>query len=209
MRSGGRRGVRSWFLPSAPRVLELLVDQGERTVAGMEAFERWAAGEPAAGAEVRAAEHAADDLRRAATAALRRAFVTPVEPEDLFSLSERLDRVMNQAKDLVREAEVLDMAPDEPIAQMAKCALNGVRCLVRSFPLMERDAEGATAAADEAIRNQRAIEHVYRDAMAGLVVSSDPGLVAGKRELYRRCARIGDAIEHVADRVWYAVVKLG
>ncbi len=209
MKKLGLGALRSWFLPGIPPVLELLVDQGRHTVAGMAAFVRWASGDPVAGEEVRAEEHAADEARRAAAAALRRAFVTPVEPEDLFSLSERLDRVMNQAKDLVREAEVLEMAPDEPILQMARLALGGVECLVRSFPLLEKDPDRATAAADEAIRKQRAIERVYRSAMAALVSCHDLSEVAGKRELYRRAARIGDAIEHVADRVWYAVVKRG
>jgi hypothetical protein len=31
--------------------------------------------------------------------------------------------------------------------------------------------------------------------------------VAGRRELYRRFSRIGDALVEVAERVWYATVK--
>jgi hypothetical protein len=30
-----------------------------------------------------------------------------------------------------------------------------------------------------------------------------------RRELYRRCARLGDGVTSVAERVWYAVVKHG
>lgn len=183
------------------------MSQGEITALGMEAFKRWAAGDPSAAEQVRAAEHAADEARRAAASALRQAFVTPVEPEDLYSLSERLDRVMNQAKDLVREAEVLDMAPDGPMAQMATLASAGVRDLVEAFPRLEKDPDGATAAADSAIRQQRAIERVYRSAMSVLVRTEDMPEVTGRRELYRRFSRLGDSVEHVADRIWYAVVK--
>jgi len=199
----------SWFLPDRPDVLGLLVHQAEVTVEGMEAFARWAGGDATAAEHVRTAEHAADHARRATATALRRAFVTPVEPEDVFSLSERLDRVMNQAKDLVREAEVLDLAPDEPMGQMASLSLLGVQKLAEAFPHLEKDPDRATAAADEAIRQQRAIERVYRSAMSVLLRSDDARLVAAKRELYRRFSRLGDAIEHVADRVWYAVVKRG
>ena len=43
--------------------------------------------------------------------------------------------------------------------------------------------------------------------MSGLLEATELREVAGKRELYRRYARIGEAIEHVANRIWYAVVK--
>jgi uncharacterized protein len=202
-----RRGIGSWFLPGTPDVLGLLVLQGNTTATGMAALERWAAGERAAADEVRAAEHAADEARRATVGALRQAFLTPLEPEDLYSLSERLDRVMNQAKDLVREAEVLDMDPDEPMAEMAKLARAGVEDLVDGFSCLGKETDRATAAADRAIRRQRAIERVYRSAMSVLLHSDQMREVAGRRELYRRCSRLGDGVEHVADRIWYAVVK--
>ena len=44
---------------------------------------------------------------------LRQAFSTPIDQEDLYSLSELLDRVLNAAKNIVREAEVLGIDPDE------------------------------------------------------------------------------------------------
>jgi uncharacterized protein len=205
-----RRATRRvWFLPRAPDVLGQLVHQGEITVSGLEALDRWARGDPAAGDEVRASEHASDEARRVALTTLRRAFVTPVDPEDLFELSERLDRVMNQAKDLVREAELLAMAPDPPMAEMSRLALIGVRKLVEAFPVLPRTGDGATEAADAAIHQQREIEHVYRQAMSSLLNTDDLREVAGRRELYRRCSRMGDAVEHVANRIWYAVVKQG
>jgi len=205
MRPRARR--RHWFLPQAPDLIGLLVNQGAVTIRGMEALERWAAGESEAGEAVRAAEHEADDARRTALSALRQAFVTPVGPEDLFELSERLDRVMNHAKDLVREAEVLAMAPDEAMSDMSHLSCTGVRRLVEAFPNLALNPEEATRAADDAIHQQRGIERVYRRAMSQLLETNDPRQMAGRRELYRRCARIGDAIEHVADRIWYAIVK--
>ena len=202
-----RAGRRPWFLPAAPDVMGLLAMQAQTTLEGMTAFERWAGGEAGAGEEVRSLEHAADAAKRAALSALQHAFVTPVEPEDLFELSERLDRVMNQAKDLVREAEVLGMAPDPPTRDMAALALAGVRALASALAHLADDTDTATQAADEAIRQQRAMERVYRQAMSELLRSNDAREVGGRRELYRRCSRLGVSIEHVADRIWYAVVK--
>ena len=74
-----------WFLPEDPDVLGLLRRQMGVTVQGMEAFARWAAGDPQAGDRVRACEHWADKAKREVQEALRDAFVTPLEPEDLFA----------------------------------------------------------------------------------------------------------------------------
>ncbi len=62
---------------------------------------------------VRDAEHNADDAKRAVRQALRSAFATPLDPEDLYELSERTDLVLNPTKNIVREAELIAMVPDE------------------------------------------------------------------------------------------------
>ena len=43
--------------------------------------------------------------------------------------------------------------------------------------------------------------------MAALLGLDDLREVMASRELYRRCARIGEDVVDVAERVWYAVVK--
>jgi uncharacterized protein len=198
---------RKWFLPETPDMLGLLHRQGEVTIQGVEAFDRWASGDPSQAFRVRASEHAADEARREVVTALRQSFTTPVKPEDLFELSEGLDAIMNQAKDLVREAEVLAMVPDQPMAEMSHLVIAGVRELVGAFPDLAKATDAATASADQAIQQHRKIERVYRQAMSGLLQSNELRELGGRRELYRRYARIGDAIEHVANRIWYAVVK--
>ena len=42
------------------------------------------------------------------------AFTTPVDAEDLYVMSERLDAVLNGAKDTVRESEVMAIPPTRP-----------------------------------------------------------------------------------------------
>jgi len=43
--------------------------------------------------------------------------------------------------------------------------------------------------------------------MSKLLIVEDAREVTGRRELYRRYARLGEALESVAERVWYSVVK--
>jgi hypothetical protein len=99
------------------------------------------------------------------------------------------------------------MSPDPPMAEMSHLAATGAGHLVSAFSDLAHQPDQATQAADAAVHQQRLIERVYRRAMSGLLEIDDIREVTGRRELYRRYARLGDAIEQVADRIWYAVVK--
>jgi hypothetical protein len=188
-------------------LLGLLSAQATITVGGIEAFAEWSAGGAAAERSVRDREHEADEARRDLLVQLRAAFSTPLEPEDIYELSERLDAVLNSAKNAVREAELMDMAPDDAMATMAATLAEGVRHLATAFAALVTDNDLATREADAAIRCERAIERSYRSAMSDLRAVGDLNEVTGRRELYRRYARLGEALVEVAERVWYAVVK--
>jgi uncharacterized protein len=200
---------KTWFLPETPDVLGMLRDQTAVTIEGLQALADWAAGAPA-GDTVREAEHRADAAKRALWLTLRTAFSTPLGAEDLFTMSALLDAVLNQGKDAVREAEVMAVDPDPPLAEMAGLIAQGVAHLDEAFERFGVRNDGdPTEAADAAVKCQRQVERVYRRAMSDLVGSDDVREVNARRELYRRFSRMSDTVEAVAERVWYAVVKEG
>ena len=206
--SESKRG--RWFLPESPDVIGMLQRQAEVTASGMRAFAAWAAGDESRAPEVRAAEHECDDLRRQLVDAVRDAFTTPLEPEDLFQLSRDLDKVINGAKDTVRESEAMQFPPDAASAEMAVLLAEGVDHLSEAFGRLDgrRDRHGlATEAADAAVKSQRQLERVYRRAMGELLEVSDIRIVLGSRELYRRMTTMSDDVVSVADRIWYSRVK--
>ena len=199
--------MRRWFLPKTPDLLGMLAHQGEVTIRGMDALSAWSKGDRSQAAIVQAADHEGELASREVLTQVRDAFITAIGPEDIYELSERLDAVLNAAKDLIREAELVNMEPDPPMAEMADLIALGVRDLVRAFPDLSSQPDRATECADAAVRQQRSLEHVYRRAMSALLQVSDIREVTGRRELYRRCTRMGDGIEGIAHRIWYAVVK--
>lgn len=205
-RKGGR-----WFLPETPDLTGMLQKQAEITAQGMRAFAGWAAGDTARADEVRQAEHQCDEVRRQLVDAVSQAFTTPLEPEDLFQLSRDLDRVINGAKDTVRESEAMSFPPDKAIAEMATLLAEGVAHLERAFGSLDgrgiKFVESATAAADDAVKSQRRLERIYRQATGDLIQATDVGFVVASRELYRRMSTISDDIVSVADRIWYSQVK--
>ena len=204
-----------WFFPETPDVLGMLRAQAGVTIEGLEALAAWATsgGDTVEADRVRDLEHAADHRKRDLRKALTEAFTTPLDAEDLYTMSERLDVVMNGAKDAVRESEVMGLAPDEYVAGMAGFLVEGVRHLDEAFAELKAGGAGeagpATVAADAAIKAQRHLERVYRKAASALIDVEDLREVMGRREMYRRVARLSDIIVEVAERVWYATVKEG
>jgi uncharacterized protein Yka (UPF0111/DUF47 family) len=184
----------------------MLHGQAAITVEAMDALVAWSAGDPAAAVRVRDCEHRADTAKRELWLALRDSFTPPLDAEDLYTLSADLDEVLNAAKDLTREMEVMAMKPDEPTHAMVVLLAEAVRQLAGAFGRLGRDGD-ATELADAAIKSTRRVEHVYRTAMSGLLEVADLRDVMGRQEGYRRLLRIADLVHTVAERIWYAVVK--
>ena len=210
MSSSTRKGSR-WFLPDTPDVIGMLQNQAEITTWGMDAFAAWAAGDIPRAEDVRVAEHRCDEVRRRLVDAVSEAFTTPLEPEDLFQLSRDLDKVINGAKNTVRESEAMNVPPDPATAQMAALLAAGVRHLQSAFGGLDgkRGVSDAstTDSADAAVKSQRDLERVYRQAASDLLDITDISVVVARREFYRRVSAISDDIVAVADRIWYSRVK--
>jgi len=194
-------------LPETPDVLGLLRQQVAVTIEGLDAFAQWAGGDLAAAAVVRDAENRGDEAKRALLGALRAAFVTPLEPEDVFALSRGIDRILAYARDLVAESEVMSCPPDRVIAEMAGQLVEAVREIDRALSQLGTDNDAATDAADAAIQDERSLEQTYYQGMGALLGVRNRSERIARRELYRRSLRIGEMVIDVAERVVYAVVK--
>jgi uncharacterized protein Yka (UPF0111/DUF47 family) len=198
---------RRWFLPESPDVIGLLRRQTAVTIEALDALAAWAAGDRGAAEIVRDAEPRGDAAKRELLNALREAFVLPLEPEDLFTLSRGIDWILDYARDLIEESEAMDRRPDAGLAAMAALLAEAVRHIDEGISHLESDGSAATAAADAAIKVERRLEHAYYSGMGGLLEVADMRERIARRELYRRCARIGELVIDVAERIVYAVVK--
>lgn len=198
---------RHWFLPNDPDVLGLLGRQIEITLEGLDAFGEWAAGDAAAGERVRDAEHRADLAKWELLRAVREAFVMPIDPEDAFALSRGIDTILNHARDVVTESRVMASPPDDGIARMASLLAEAVRQVDTAVAGLSSQTDQAAEAAGAAIRTERRLEQAYYEGMAALLEVTDMRERISRRELYRRCAQIGETLVDVAERVIYAVVK--
>jgi uncharacterized protein Yka (UPF0111/DUF47 family) len=199
-----------WFLPEMPDFIGMLGRQLDLTREAVDALAAWARGDESQASNIRDLEHRADEHKREVERALTVAFTTPLEPEDIYTLSRGIDWILNLSKDLVRESEVMETPPDEYLAQMCEKLAEAVHLLADAVRRLGEDrAQEATGKANEALKAERQLEKIYREAMAALVGVDDVREVMARRELYRRVSRIGEVVVEVAERVWYAVVKEG
>jgi uncharacterized protein Yka (UPF0111/DUF47 family) len=196
-------------LPDTPDVLGLLREQVAITIEGLDAFAAWAGGDTSSAEAVRDAEHRADTAKRTLLGALRAALVTPLEPEDVFALSRGIDWILDYARDLVSESEAMASPPDAVIREMGALLEEAVRDIDRALANLGKDDDAATEAADASVKAERRLERAYYLGMAALLEVENRSERIARRELYRRCARIGDVVIDVAERVVYAVVKQG
>jgi len=207
-RSAHRRRLSRLFLPVVPDVIGLLGSQAKLSVDGMVSFESWSRGAGGVAADaVRSAQHDAYDARRRLLEALQSALSTPIDQEDLFVISERIDRVVVRARNVVREGEVLGWEPDGHAAAMSGHLTAGARAVASAAALLVKDPQEAGRQADLASEAAYEVERCYRLAMGKLVTSEDLRKVLIGQDMYRRYIVVAEAVAAVADRLWAAVLR--
>jgi len=201
---------RLWLNRSGQSPLSLLVAQGDLTEQGMQHFANWSSsGAETSSAEVRRYHLEGYEARRTLLAALQQALSTPLDQEDIFTLSERLDRVLDEAKDAVRESEVLNWSPDAHVGQMGQLLSEGTSALAAALRLLPHDMAGAGRQADASTVAVRHVEHRYREAMTELLQTPDLRTVLAAQDVYRRYVLVAGHVVAVADRLWYSVLRGG
>lgn len=199
----------SWFTSHYPDVLGLLCRHAEITRDGLDALARWSTTGAAADAQaVRDAEHDADDVRRELLEGLTTALTTPIEQEHAYALSERIDEVMDCAKDTVRIAEALRWPPDEHAAAMADCAAESAGHLVEAIRKLGDRHEHPGDDAERGITAARRVEHALLAGLAALEPDGDAFARSVTLEVYRRYSALAEALVRVADRTWYTALRL-
>ena len=188
-------------------MLGLLRRQLAVTIEGLDALRGWAGGDPAAAEAVRDAEHRGDAAKRELLSALREAFVTPIEPEDVFALSRGIDRILNHARDLIESPRRWPAAPDAGIAEMAGLLGEATRHIDAAIAQLGSDADAPPRPPTPRSRPSGGSSTSTTRGMAALLEVEDMRERISRRELYRRCSQIGETVVDVAERVVYAVVK--
>ena len=107
------------FRSRSNNFLVLLAQQADKTREGLEMLEQYFKSHDSADARrVEQIEKEADELRRILIDDLNRAFVPPIDREDLFTLSRAIDDVLDYAYTTVDEIQLFELQPTELMAKM-------------------------------------------------------------------------------------------
>jgi len=192
--------------------LRMISEQAVHTQRGMEALHAYMKEPSEAQAQlVRAAEKDADEVRRILIDELNRSFVTPIDREDLFSLSRAIDDVLDYADTTVDEMVTLGVQPNPYLIRMVSLLRDAAEEINRGVQYLK---DRPSVANDHAVRAkalENRVESVYREAIGALF--SGPRDVEHivemlkLREIYRHLSNAADRGDEAANIIGDIVVK--
>ena len=161
--------------------------------------------------DIHAIEHEADQKKHEMVNVLAKAFVTPIEREDIIMLGQTIDEITDKLEDVLIRIYYnrLRTIPDEAIEMAGViCRCCGVvRSMMQEFPNFKRSKK-----IHEYIITINSIEEeadsLYISSMYKLHDTSTDALeIIALREVYTYLEKCADACEHVADIVESVIMK--
>ena len=205
--------LRRFFRPRPNRFIELLIQQADYTVQGVEALLDYVT-EPSKkyADEVTRLEKEADETRRILIDELNRTFVTPIDREDIHRLSRAIDDIIDYGYTTVDEMVILEVSPNDYLRRIVSL----LRDAAREIHLgVQRLSDHPGVAEDHAVRAkalENRVETVYREALADLFhMPQDLEHVVEMlklREIYRHLSNAADRGDEAANVLSDIVVKM-
>lgn len=193
--------------------LQHLVLQADKTREGLEVLERYFKGHDAEDARrVEQIEKEADELRRILIDDLNRAFVTPIDREDLFALSRTIDDVLDYAYSTVDEVQLFQLQPTELMQKMVGILREAAEELHLGVVQLRERPQVALQHATRAKKLENRAEGLYREALAELFQQpktlDDVMLMLKRREVYRHLSNAADRGDEAANIISDICVKM-
>lgn len=206
-------GMKEFFKPRQDRFVQSLIRQAEITLDGMDALEAYVKRRSDKyAARVVQAEKDADEVRRILIDDLNRTFVTPIDREDIFSLSRAIDDVMDYAYTTVEEMQVLGVESNDFLMRMVSLLQDAANELHLAMLRLKENPSVASEHASRAKALENRVEGVYREAVADLFSGPEDIQHVMKmlklRELYRHLSNCADRGDAAANIIHSIVVKM-
>jgi predicted phosphate transport protein (TIGR00153 family) len=206
-------GIKELFKPREEMFLRLLVEESAKGLEALEELQRFVeTGDAKSARRVKQIEKEADELRRIIVHELNRTFITPIDPEDIYSLARTIDEIIDYAESTVEEMELFRIRGNDYLKQMVALVLEGAQEIHLAM-LRLRDHPGVAGEhASRARSLENNVEAVYRHAVANVLnnVKDMAGMIEGLkyREVYRHLSNAADRYVEAADVVGHIVVKV-
>ena len=161
--------------------------------------------------EMHEVEHAGDEKKHELLNVLAKAFITPIEREDIILLGQNIDEVTDKIEDVLLRMycnNIKSVRPDalEQVAVVIECC-NELKEMLEEFPRFKNSKK-----LHEKIVNINTLEEkadqLFISSMRNLHTTyDDPVMIIVWREIYIYLEKCVDACEHVADTVESVIMK--
>lgn len=201
------------FRPRSSNFLQLLGQQADKTREGLEALENFVKTmDTEQSRRVERIEKEADELRRILIDELNRSFVTPIDREDLFTLSRTIDDVLDYGYSTVDEMMMFGVQPTELMQKMVTILREAAEELHLGVLQLRDRPQVALAHATRAKALENRAESLYREAINALFQEpktvEDVMWMLKKREIYRHLSNAADRGDEAANIISDIVVKM-
>lgn len=156
-------------------------------------------------------EHSADIKKHEMNEALAKAFVTPVDREDLDMLSQKLDDVIDMIEEILQKFYIYDIRDIEPAAvDFAKYIVRSCELLCEIMKEFEnfKKSKNIRALIIELNDVEEECDKLYLASMRALTQNATDVLrTISWRKIYESLEACSDACEHVSECVGSVIMK--
>jgi len=190
------------------KFFDLLSRQSNKTLDGLEALWNFVENSTKENANtVRSVEREADELRRILIEELDKTFVTPIDREDIYSLSRAIDDVVDYANTTVDEMEIYEIKGDSHIKEMVSILRKAAREISEAVKILGQYPKIASEHALQAKAYENSMEKAYHRALADLFKGADTVYMLKMREIYRHLSNAADRGDEAANIISSIVMK--
>lgn len=196
----GLQDLVRWLLPKEDHFYDLLerqADVAREAAIALAAFADEGATAHGVSASVQELEHQGDAIVHEVEDALAKTFVTPIDREDIKSLSDHIDDVIDLTNYAARACILLGVErPTEPMIQLFGILVESTQALADALPKLRQHRYGELIIANRSLRAlEKKGDRVYRDAVSLLFHTPDVNV----RDLLRQ-REVLDDLESAIDR---------
>jgi predicted phosphate transport protein (TIGR00153 family) len=157
--------------------------------------------------QIRALEEKADSVIHDIYLRLNQTFITPLDPEDIHSLSSHLDDVIDGIEDAAHRMVAYRIEPTPTVVELCRHIVSCVNSLKLAFEALHSNRK-LTEHCIEINRIEGIVDDIMRDAVRELFDNEkDPIQLIKLKEIYELLEQITDDCEDVADALQNVVVK--
>ena len=221
--------MRAWYrvFPRVPDFHSMVGEQADCLVQAFQALEDYIDdAQEARAKQLRDCVSDGHGLRQRNLDTLLRAYITPIDREDIHILIIRVDHVFDYVKTALREMETLGVSGDRWMRAMVDQLQEGSADLTRALDNFKRAPRLAAEPAEHVRHIERHVEKLYREALADmfggeayrqLVTKLDANSqkdsldfiidLMKRREVYRHLSNAADRLAHVGEQLHDMSVK--